>query len=114
MAAILRSGAHRRLGALLASVSVALGCVTREVTQVAVEAATREVREAQQLGAARCAPRLLAIAESELLFAKLELRQGDYDRVSRHAERARLHGTAASLVTRSSECDPGRTDTPKR
>lgn len=53
--------------------------------------------EAHALGARRCAPRNLAMADSHLAFARLELKANNRAQVQRHLHRAEVHLAAARL-----------------
>lgn len=96
---------RRRALALAAALAVA-GCTTGKRLHARGDAVLAQVEQAKQAGAMRCAPRELALAEANVDFANLELRQA-------HAGRARGHlavaeENAARALAHASDCTPPR------
>jgi OOP family OmpA-OmpF porin len=79
-----RSGAWRRFGAgaSLAFLASSLSCSQAAVLRGRIAGLNDDVKKAEANGAKRCAPRELAMAQSHLDFASVELDQGEVS----HAE----------------------------
>ncbi len=93
-----------RCSTVLAWVALVVGCAGAAPYAQQVGELAQRLERAREGGAAECAPRLLAVAESQLHFAQLQLQQGDSERASGHLQRARLHTTAAERATLAVEC----------
>ena len=59
------------------------------------------------VGARRCAPRELALAQAHLDFARMELAQGDLGRAREHMDRAEANRGAAVALSPAARCAPG-------
>src|SRR5262245_44623536 len=96
-------GARFAVGVL---VLVATGCAGFQLEQNA-----RQVRaiakEARDKGAYKCAPRELALAETHLEFASIELDQGDYFRARDHLQIADENARLAYRISASERCARG-------
>lgn len=77
---------------------------TRGMRDARLHALELRVDALERAGAPRCAPRMLAVARSELAFARVELRQGDLGRARRHLDEADLHAAAAERATPPERC----------
>ncbi len=64
------------------------GCTTGPTLKKEVEVMQRQLDQHWTRGAYRCSPEALAHAETELVFARTELAQGDPVRAARHRRRA--------------------------
>jgi OOP family OmpA-OmpF porin len=89
--------------ASLAAAWMLAGCagmeLERNVTQVRVIA-----KEARENGAYKCAPRELALAETNLEFAETELGQGDYFRARDHVQIADRNAREAYRLSPRGQC----------
>jgi OmpA-OmpF porin, OOP family len=88
----------------LSLLAVAAGCATGGKLRSASEVVSADVEKAKRSGAIKCAPRELALAESNVDFARAEMRQAD-------ATRARVHLALAETNVRkalelSKTCGP--------
>ncbi len=105
-----RVAAARRIGFACALLALAAGCAGQQL-----QSNVREVREiakeARNAGAYKCAPRELAMAESNVDFAQHELEQGDYFRARDHVHIADKNARAAYQLSHG-RCDlpPGPAD----
>jgi outer membrane protein OmpA-like peptidoglycan-associated protein len=79
------------------------GCAGTQV-QSGVEAARRQAAQARQNGALRCAPRELALADSNAVFADDELAEGDYFRAREHLQLAEDNARAALRLSAPDRC----------
>ena len=92
-------------GALLAIVGIAtISCVTGAQIGGRGDVVREDVAAARKSNAVQCAPRELAIAESNLAFADLELAQGDSFRAEEHMLLAQSNAKQAVLL--SKDCGP--------
>ena len=64
-------------------------------TEKQIRDAENSVEVARRADALRCAPRELALSETNLEFAKLEMSQGDPERAHEHLQEAELNAKAA-------------------
>jgi OmpA-OmpF porin, OOP family len=115
-------GGHAPRRASRLSVAVALvglaaaglgGCARSARLDARVTELGGALAEAEAHGAMRCAPRELAIAQSQLEFARLERDQGDAASALAHLDSADENVRAARLLTAPGRCeDPSEaTDT---
>lgn len=81
-----------------------LGCSQGVELRGHIAGLERVAAEAKANGAVRCAPRELAIAQSELEFAKLELDQGFPSKAKRHLWLAEPNARAALLLSPPDYC----------
>lgn len=88
--------------AVCALAGVLSGCATGAALRARAREIEEELSQARQQNALRCAPRELAVAESNLRFAVLELDQGDSSRASEHL--ALAGPNAHSAVAQSKDC----------
>jgi OmpA-OmpF porin, OOP family len=107
-------GASRRSwGLVLAGLAAATqaGCAWRARLDARVAQLGGALAEAEVHGAMRCAPRELAIAQSQLEFARLEREQGDAASALAHLDLGDENVRAARLLSTSGRCeDPGDAD----
>ena len=98
---------------------VALGatlvaCGTDNVVRGKIAGYDKITRQAKDNGAIRCAPRELAMAESHLKFAQIELEQGFVSRAQFHLEYAATNAQAAYNLSPPQYCaERGMVVTPK-
>ncbi|GAC1342082.1 MAG: hypothetical protein NVS2B9_07660 [Myxococcales bacterium] len=78
------------------------GCATGSNLRERARAIDDDLAQARQRNAVRCAPRELAVAESNLRFAVIELDQGDSFRASEHL--ALAGPSARSALSRAQDC----------
>src|SRR5215471_11395124 len=90
------------LGALLAQ---ALGCAGMQLASDARQVRAI-VKEARDNGAYKCAPRELALAETNLEFTQTELDQGDYFRAREHLQIADENARLAYKLSPRDRCVP--------
>jgi OOP family OmpA-OmpF porin len=88
----------------LAAASVA-GCAGSARLDARVAQLGGALAEAEAHGALRCAPRELAIAQSQLEFARLEREQGDAASALAHLDVGDENVRAAQLLSRSGRCE---------
>ncbi len=82
------------------------GCADNARTRGKIAKLEDVVAEARAHGAKRCAPRELAMAESHLKFASLELDQGFESKAKRHLWIAEPNAHAAHLLSPNVICGP--------
>ncbi len=97
-------GRHLGLGVVL-SVVVVAGCAGTRI-QAQSEVVRSDIDKAKKSGAYTCAPRELALAETNVDFAENELAQGDAIRAQQHIEIAVENANKA--LANSKECAPKR------
>lgn len=101
-------GASRRSWALvLAGLAAATqaGCAWSARLDARVAQLGGALAEAEAHGAMRCAPRELAIAQSQLEFARLEREQGDAASALAHLDLGDENVRAARLLSTSGRCE---------
>jgi len=74
------------IGMLLLSLAVGAGCAQTAKLRGGLSAAEERIKQVEANGAYTCAPRELALAQSHLRFARLEIRQGMGSRAQYHYE----------------------------
>jgi outer membrane protein OmpA-like peptidoglycan-associated protein len=93
---------------LLSLLVLALGglfaCVSGSKLRADVEVLKRDIAKARESGAYKCAPRDLALAESNTQFAEDELDQGDWLRASEHVKVA--ISSIKRAIEDSKDCGP--------
>jgi len=89
----------------LALASAAAGCAGTEVA-ANVKQVRSMIREARENGAYKCAPRELALAETNTDFTETELDQGDYFRAREHLEIADHNAREALRLSPRDGCGP--------
>lgn len=98
-------------GAYEQAMHLARAAARRDVRVEPRRAETSRVRRLQTWleritrdGALRCAPRALALARSHLVFARIELRQGDVGRARAHLDESGLQAAVASRLGPAARC----------
>jgi len=96
----------QRRGVLYAVAALAMGLAGCAGTQLreAVGDVRAEAAQARKSGALRCAPRELALADSNTDFAERELAEGDYFRAREHLQVAEDSAQAALKLSASEVC----------
>ncbi len=94
----------RWLEVLLCTGTLVLGCAQTQKMRGQLEGLRHVVKRAQDNGAKWCAPRELALAESHLKFAELELDQGFASKASHHLWIAEPNAQAAVLLSPREKC----------
>jgi len=89
---------------LLCTGTLVLGCAQTQKMRGQLEGLRHVVKRAQDNGAKWCAPRELALAESHLKFAELELDQGFASKASHHLWIAEPNAQAAVLLSPREKC----------
>ncbi|MBC8132991.1 MAG: OmpA family protein, partial [Deltaproteobacteria bacterium] len=79
------------------------GCAGRQLA-VSVQEVRLRAKEARDNGALRCAPRELALAETNAVFAQGELDQGDYFRAREHQQIADDNARQALRLSPRDKC----------
>ncbi len=101
----MRGSVRRTLACLcLATFGVSVGCSQGPVLRGQIEGLEKIAAQAERNGAARCAPRELATAKSQLEFAKLELDQGFLSRAGKHLDAAQPNAQAAYDLSPPDRC----------
>jgi len=90
--------------AVLCSGSLVLGCAETQQLHGQVDGLQHVVKQAQDNGAKWCAPRELALAESHLKFAQLELDQGSPSQARHHLWIAEPNALAAVRLSPHDKC----------
>ena len=81
------------------------GCAGSQLVETAHQ--VRELaRQAREAGAERCAPRELALADTNVEFAEREVDEGDYFRAREHLQVAEDNARAAKRLSPPSKCLP--------
>ena len=77
-----------------------------------IEGLEQITEQAERNGAVRCAPRELALAQSHLRFARIEMQQGFLSKAARHVWLAEPNANAALFLSPPEHCteQPGDTD----
>jgi outer membrane protein OmpA-like peptidoglycan-associated protein len=94
----------RRGAALLVALALA-GCGGAELSG-RVDTLHQVVKKARDNGAYKCAPEELALAESNLAFAELEIDEGDYYRAKAHLDEADKNANEAVRKSPRDKCAP--------
>jgi outer membrane protein OmpA-like peptidoglycan-associated protein len=98
----------KRLGALVVCIAVlgalADGCAEAPKLEGKIAGLEKIAEQAERNGAIRCAPRELAIAKSELEFAKIEMAQGSLSRAKDHVFIAEPNANAATFLSPPQYC----------
>jgi hypothetical protein len=81
-----------------------VGCARSARLEVRLAQIDGALAEAEELGAMRCAPRELAIAQSQVEFGRLEREQGDLARAFEHLDVAEANVRAAKLLSAPERC----------
>ncbi len=111
---VARADAQRRARAIGLPFSVALvglaaaglaGCARGARMDARATQLSARLTGAEAHGAMRCAPRELAVAQSHLEFARLELEQGDAARALAHLDIADENARAAQLLSAPGRCE---------
>ena len=84
----------------------ALGCVRDAQMDAQITRIGHTIVEAEAGGALRCAPRELAVAQSQLHFAQLERAQGYASKAEEHLRIADRHAQSARLLSTAELCRP--------
>ena len=92
--------------AAVSVVSLVVGSCVGPRIQAQSEVVRSDIDKAKKSGAYTCAPRELALAESNVDFAENELAQGDFIRAQQHIETAVENANKA--LANSKECAPKR------
>jgi outer membrane protein OmpA-like peptidoglycan-associated protein len=92
----------REAAGAIALCAVLSGCAAGSVLRERAKVIGQDLSEARQKNAAQCAPRELAVAESNLRFASLELDQGDSSRASEHL--ALAASSTESTLAQTKDC----------
>jgi OmpA-OmpF porin, OOP family len=111
-----RSRAFRALALLtVASLSLGLGgCGADNVLRGKISGMEKIAKQAKDNGAIRCAPRELALAESHLRFATIELEQGFMSKANFHYDFGAVNAQAAYDLSPAQYCaERGFVITPK-
>jgi OOP family OmpA-OmpF porin len=95
----------RRLSLMVALLAGCSALVREQASDVG-----RLLDDARAGGAKRCAPRALAVAESNAAFAEVELEQGDGERADAHLDIARR--SAREAIAASGPCAPAPASSP--
>ncbi len=80
------------------------GCAEAPVVRGQIEGLEKITAQAERNGAIRCAPRELAIAKSNLEFAKIEMEQGSLIRAKEHVAIATPNADAANFLSPPQYC----------
>jgi len=91
---------------LLALAALTAGCAGTQLRE-AVGDVRAEAAQARKSGALRCAPRELALADSNTVFAERELDEGDYFRARAHLQVAEDSAQAALKMSGPDVCGAG-------
>jgi OOP family OmpA-OmpF porin len=83
---------------------VLVGCAEAPRVRGQIAGLEKITEQAERNGAVRCAPRELAIAKSQLEFARLELKQGSLSRAKEHLWLATPNANAASFLSPPQYC----------
>lgn len=100
----------RRTRGLTTAASFALalvtlhGCAETPKLRGQIEGLEKIAEQAERNGAIRCAPRELALAKSNLEFAKVELEQGSFVRAKEHVAIAAPNANAANFLSPPQYC----------
>jgi len=94
---------HRNVG-VIGAVSLLLGCAQTAQLRGQVDGLKEVVKQAQANGAKYCAPRELALAESHLEFAEIELEQGYAAEAANHLMVAEPNAHAAVALSPAGQC----------
>jgi outer membrane protein OmpA-like peptidoglycan-associated protein len=102
-----RFSAHRILGFSILAVAsaAAAGCAGTQLSIGVVEV-RHKAKEARDNGAMRCAPRELALADTNVEFASRELDEGDYLRAREHLQIAEDNARDALRLSPRDKCVP--------
>lgn len=92
------------LGLLMLAMGGLFACVSGSKLRADVEVLKRDIAKARESGAYKCAPRDLALAESNTQFAEDELDQGDWLRADEHVKVAM--SSAKRAIEDSKDCGP--------
>lgn len=92
------------LGAASLVAAALAGCTRSARLNGRVDQIAAALAEAEARGAMRCAPRELAIAQSQLEFARVEREQGDAARELAHLDAADENVRAAQLLSEPTRC----------
>ncbi len=90
--------------ALLALGSVAVGCGQAPKLRGQIAGLEEITKQAERNGAVRCAPRELAMAQSHLKFAQIELEQGFISKAQKHLWLAEPNAHAANFLSPPEYC----------
>lgn len=82
------------------------GCTQANLIQGRIDGLQEVVKTASDSGASVCAPQELALAESHLAFAAMELAQGDQSRATEHLVVADANARAAVRLSPRERCVP--------
>src|SRR5690349_13454977 len=86
------------------ALTAAHGCADAPKLRGQIAGLEKITEQAERNGAIRCAPRELALAKSNLEFAKLELEEGSFARAKEHVSLASPNATAASFLSPPQYC----------
>ena len=90
--------------AVAVTVAFASACGQAPVLRGQIEGLENITKQAERNGAVRCAPRELAIAQSQLKFARLELDQGFVSKAQSHIYHAEPNAHAAYFLSPPQHC----------
>lgn len=85
---------------------VGFGCGPASALRGKIAATEAMLRQAENNGAYRCAPRELALGRAHAHFAAIALDEGDYTRATEHFEEAEPHAHAALRLSPPERCAP--------
>ena len=95
---------HGRLTLLLLSVLLLTACAETSRLRGQISGLEKIAEQAERNGAVRCAPRELAIAKSQLVFAATELDQGFVSKAKKHLGMAEPNAHAALFLSPPEYC----------
>ncbi len=97
---------HARLfsGGLVVLFAASFSCAEAPLLRGQIAGLTDDVAKAEKNGAKRCAPRELAMAQSHLRFASVELDQGEVSNAAAHLAIAEENAHAALAESPESRC----------
>jgi OmpA-OmpF porin, OOP family len=101
----LRAGVSRLYVFVAVAAAGLAGCASSARLDARVTRLSGALAEAEAHGGMRCAPRELAIAQSQLEFARLEREQGDAARALAHLDTADENVRAAQLLSAPGRCE---------
>jgi outer membrane protein OmpA-like peptidoglycan-associated protein len=96
---------------MMALALATVGGCAGQLLQSRVEGLRTQLNTARAAGAYQCAPRALALADTQVVFAERELSQGDYFRARRHVEAAEESVAEAIRMSPPDRCRVATPDT---
>jgi OOP family OmpA-OmpF porin len=104
MRAVRRRGAAAARGILAVTAVFTVSCTQGPKLRGKIEGLEQIAEQAERNGAVRCAPRELAIAQSHLKFARIELAQGYLSKANHHIWIAEPNAQAALFLSPPQYC----------